>query len=89
MTSTHAFTMDYGHYKVQVVDDETYIGTQEQADAHAAARTEELRPRFRRIEVVAVRRVSSRPGCGRTIPGGYCAELEGHKGMCRVPVFLA
>lgn len=90
MTNTYAFTMDYGrHYAPFIVDDETYIGTQEQAYAHAEARTEELRERFPRIEVLPVRRVSSRAGCGRTIPGGYCAELEGHKGMCRVPVFLA
>lgn len=23
-----------------------------------------------------------RPVCGRKIPGGTCAELEGHKSMC-------
>ena len=24
----------------------------------------------------------TRPPCGRKIPGGTCAELEGHKSMC-------
>lgn len=84
-----AFTMDYGHYKVQVVDDNVYLGTQAQADAYATARTEELLPRYRRISVVAVRRVSGRPMCARVIKGGTCAELEGHKSACRPGVVLA
>lgn len=88
-TGLSAFTMDYGHYKVRVVDDNVYLGTQAQAEAHAAQLTEELRERFPRIEVVAELRVSGRPMCARVVRGGTCAELEGHKCACHPGVLLA
>lgn len=29
------------------------------------------------------RTAATRPTCARPIPGGTCAELQGHKSMCR------
>lgn len=84
-----AFTMDYGrHYAPFIVDDDVYLGTSAQARARAEQLTEELRPRFPRIEVVAELRVSGRPMCARIVRGWTCAELEGHKSACRPGVLL-